>query len=85
MKIKLNIELDILPEIYAKAYGDYYDKRVTPRLIKEDALHCAEQAFADWFDRIGFRGCVIDLQHVDEVTLKLMQDDWSAYQETLRA
>ena len=77
MKIKLNIELDIMPETYAAAYGDYFDKRVTPRLIEEDALHCAEQALADWFHRIGFAGCVVDPKHVDQRAFEL----WNAYQE----
>jgi hypothetical protein len=77
MKIKLNIELDVLPETYAEAYGDYYDKRVTPKLIKEDALHCAEQALADWFHRIGFAGRVIDPQHVEQRAFEL----WNAHQE----
>lgn len=76
MKIKLNIKLDIVPETYAAAYGDYYDKRVTPRLIEEDALHCAEQALADWFQRIGFAGCVVDPQHVDERVF----EEWNAHQ-----
>ena len=76
MKIKLNIKLDIVPETYAAAYGDYYDKRVTPRLIEEDALHCAEQALADWFQRIGFAGCVVDPQHVD----KRGFEEWNAHQ-----
>ena len=79
MKIKLNIELDILPETYAEAYDDYYDKRTQAKIIKDDALHCAEQAFVDWFQRIGFAGCVVDPQHVSQRAF----EQWNAYQETL--
>lgn len=78
MKIKLEITFEVNPDSYAAAYGDYFDKRLTPKLIEEDALHCAEQALADWFHRIGFAGCVVDPQYVKQSSFEVWNAEQSA-------
>ena len=76
MKIKLEITMDVTPQSYAAAYGDFYDPKVTPRGIEEDALECAEQALADWVHRVGFAGTIVDPQYVEQSAFEV----WNAEQ-----
>lgn len=76
MKIKLEITLDVIPESYAAAYGDFYDPRLTPMAIQDDAMECAEQALADWVHRIGFAGTIVDPEYVEQSAFEV----WNAEQ-----
>ena len=76
MKVKLEITLEVNPVSYADAYGDPYDPKSTPKAMENDALHCAEQALADWVHRIGFHGTIVDPQYVKQSAFQV----WNAEQ-----
>ena len=71
MKIKLNITIDVMPESYAAAYGEFYDPKVTPKQIKDDALMWTEEALVDWFQRIGFAGRIENPKHFEQSSFQV--------------
>ena len=59
MKIKINITIDVDTKSFAECYGEDYSKEQN-QFIRDDANHCVEQSLTDWFDRIGFKGKVLN-------------------------
>lgn len=79
MKIKLEINMDVNPQSYADAYGDFYDPKLTRSTLKDiekDALECTEQALVEWVHRIGFAGTIVDPQYVEQSAFEV----WNAEQ-----
>ena len=64
MKIKVSVTIDVDSKSFAECYGEDYSKKQN-RFIRDDANHCVEQSLTDWFDRIGFKGKVLNPKFVD--------------------